>query len=148
MRILKCPVCKEAMIVAAYGSVEIDSCAVCGGIWLDRGELEALVGRPVAPHDKPDPSLGPPDRDCPVCVAKLAKDRYGRPPYGGQVVIDRCPHGDGIWLDAGEMEQILDAYRQAPAEPGHSHHDEHAGGALTQFFHGHSPKPAGSPKSQ
>jgi Zn-finger nucleic acid-binding protein len=135
VRILKCPVCKEAMIVAAYGAVEIDSCAVCGGIWLDRGELEALVGRPVAPHDNPDPSLGPPDRDCPICVAKLAKDRYG----STQVVIDRCPHGDGVWLDAGELVQILDAYHQSQAEPGH-HHDEHAGGALTQFFGRRSPK--------
>jgi len=135
VRILKCPVCQEAMIVAAHGSVEIDSCAVCGGIWLDRGELEALVGRPVASHDKPDPSLGPPDRDCPICVAKLVKDRYERT----QVVIDRCPHGDGIWLDAGELEQILEAYRQSPAEPGH-HHDEHAGGALTQFFSGRAPR--------
>jgi len=135
VRILKCPVCQEAMIVAAHGSVEIDSCAVCGGIWLDRGELEALVGRPVASHDKPDPSLGPPDRDCPICVAKLVKDRYERT----QVVIDRCPHGDGIWLDAGELEQILEAYGKSPAEPGH-HHDEHAGGALTQFFSGRAPR--------
>jgi len=130
MRTIKCPVCAEAMIVAEYGGVEIDSCASCGGIWLDRGELEALVGRAVPPHAKPDASLGPPDRDCPICVDKLAKDRYGRT----AVVVDRCPHGDGIWLDAGELQQILAAYGQAPAE--RASHDDHAHGALAQFFSG------------
>ena len=134
MRVLKCPVCEEPMIVAEYEHVEIDTCVGCGGVWLDGGELEALVGSAVPPKATPDPDLGPPDRDCPICVDKLIKDRYGRT----QVVVDKCPHGDGIWLDAGELEQILAAHPQAPAEPGH--HDAHATGALRGFFS--APRPA------
>ncbi|MBM4041177.1 MAG: hypothetical protein FJ290_21965 [Planctomycetes bacterium] len=137
MRVLKCPACREPMIVAEYEQVEIDTCVGCGGVWLDGGELEALVGRAVPPKPTPDPDLGPPDRDCPICVHKLIKDRYGR----SQVVVDKCPHGDGLWLDAGELAQILAAYPHALAEP--SHHEDHATGALRGFFS--APRPA-SPK--
>ncbi|HUT36516.1 MAG TPA: zf-TFIIB domain-containing protein [Planctomycetota bacterium] len=135
MRVLKCPVCLEPMIVAEYEHVEIDTCVGCGGVWLDGGELEALVGSAVPPKATPDPDLGPPDRDCPICVHKLAKDRYGRT----QVVVDKCPHGDGIWLDAGELEQILAAHPQAPGEP--KGHDDHGAGALRGFFNAPRPSP-------
>jgi len=121
------------MIVAEYGGIEIDSCPACGGIWLDAGELEALVGSPPPRKEKPDPDLGPPELGCPICVDKLVKDRYG----STQVVVDKCPHGDGIWLDQGELEQILDAYRGATAAV--QSHDEHAAGALGDFF-SHRPK--------
>ena len=31
------------------------------------------------------------------------------------VVIDRCQTSGGIWLDAGELEQLLDAAKRHPA---------------------------------
>ena len=136
MRALNCPKCRETMIVVEYGDVETDTCAACGGVWLDGGELEALVGLAVPPGERPDPSLGPPDRDCPICVHKLVKDRYGRT----EVVVDKCPHGDGIWLDAGELGQILAAYRGSAEEP--KDHEGHGAEALAQLFG------AGRPKSQ
>ncbi len=135
MRVLKCPACREAMITAEYRHVEIDTCAVCGGVWLDGGELEGLVGRAVPPKPQSDPDLGSPDRDCPICVHKLIKDRYGQT----QVVVDKCPHGDGIWLDAGELEQILAASAAAPGEP--ASHDEHGAAALKDFFGPKRPQP-------
>jgi hypothetical protein len=130
----KCPSCREPLIVAEYRGIEIDVCPSCGGIWLDRGELEALAGTAVPAQGPPDRGLGPPERDCPVCVAKLVKDRYGRT----NVVVDKCPHGDGVWLDQGELERILAVYRAAPVAK--ESHDEHAAGALADFF-------AGQPKS-
>ena len=127
MRELECPACKEPMIVVEYGDVEIDTCLSCNGIWLDGGELEALVGSPVPEKPTPDADLGPPERDCPVCVDKLVKDRYAHT----AVVVDKCPHGDGIWLDQGELEAILAAFRDAAPAEGH---DGQAAGALTHFF--------------
>lgn len=38
-----CPVCSEPLQSTPNGKVEIDCCPKCGGIWLDRGELEQLV---------------------------------------------------------------------------------------------------------
>jgi Zn-finger nucleic acid-binding protein len=132
----KCPKCRDPLIAVEYGQVEIDCCPICGGIWLDGGELEALAGLPVPPSAQGEAALGLPDRDCPVCVAKLAKERYGHT----DVVVDKCPHGDGIWLDQGELPMIL-----AACEPGRSEaasHDGQAAGALRQFFS----HPAGKPK--
>ena len=41
---MKCPVCPEStLLMADRQGVEIDYCANCRGVWLDRGELEKLV---------------------------------------------------------------------------------------------------------
>ena len=41
---MRCPVCKEPMLIIEHEAVEVDCCAACGGIWLDAGELELLFG--------------------------------------------------------------------------------------------------------
>ena len=43
---MDCPICKNAMITLELQEVEIDYCTDCGGIWLDAGELELLLGEP------------------------------------------------------------------------------------------------------
>jgi len=49
---MDCPVCNNAMITLELDQVEIDHCTECGGIWLDAGELETLLGD--ARHRYPD----------------------------------------------------------------------------------------------
>lgn len=42
---LKCPKCGEEMLKKEYGyasQIIIDTCLSCRGVWLDRGEIEAL----------------------------------------------------------------------------------------------------------
>jgi hypothetical protein len=39
--------------------------------------------------------------DCPRCTGKLHEDSYD------EVSISRCDTCGGIWLDAGELEQII-----------------------------------------
>ena len=41
----QCPLGHGALAEEARGSVVIDRCEKCGGIWLDAGELERLTGR-------------------------------------------------------------------------------------------------------
>ncbi len=43
-RRLVCPACGGKMRLERVGELEIDRCPDCGGIFLDRGELEALSG--------------------------------------------------------------------------------------------------------
>lgn len=43
-RTLHCPVCSIPMKIVSIGRVEIDQCPDCGGIFLDRGELQELSG--------------------------------------------------------------------------------------------------------
>lgn len=44
MSTLSCPVCSAAMQENSKNGVTIDVCPQCRGVWLDRGELEKLLG--------------------------------------------------------------------------------------------------------
>jgi Zn-finger nucleic acid-binding protein len=44
MPLLMCPHCEEGMQEIKRHEVEIDVCPKCRGVWLDRGELEKLLG--------------------------------------------------------------------------------------------------------
>lgn len=45
MPLLTCPNCNAPMQVVQRGGVELDICPTCRGVWLDRGELEKLLGQ-------------------------------------------------------------------------------------------------------
>jgi len=42
---MKCPICDVDLLLAERPGVEIDYCPKCRGVWLDRGELDILIGR-------------------------------------------------------------------------------------------------------
>ena len=43
---MKCPACPDAtLLMTDRQGVEIDYCAACRGVWLDRGELDKLLER-------------------------------------------------------------------------------------------------------
>ncbi|WP_337189115.1 zf-TFIIB domain-containing protein [Phenylobacterium sp.] len=44
MPLLLCPNCNASMQNVKRSGVEIDMCPTCRGVWLDRGELEKLLG--------------------------------------------------------------------------------------------------------
>ncbi|MFA5238482.1 MAG: zf-TFIIB domain-containing protein [Phycisphaerae bacterium] len=108
---MECPVCKNAMIVLELAEVEIDYCTDCGGIWLDAGELELLLGdsqRAAQLLDclKIHSDYTEKRRRCPICLKKMQKAVVGTstPP----LLIDKCGRGDGLWFDRGELQKILD----------------------------------------
>ena len=41
---MKCPKCGSPLHEGTFRGVRIDRCSVCGGVWLDAGELEKLAG--------------------------------------------------------------------------------------------------------
>ena len=49
---MNCPLCLDTVLdVTFHGGIELDICPRCRGVWLDRGELERLVGdRPPSPQ--------------------------------------------------------------------------------------------------
>lgn len=110
---MNCPACGKAMIVLELDRVEVDHCISCGGIWLDSGELELLledaVERDVFLSDfQKDQDCSEKPLKCPICLRRMEKIRI----TGEQrVCIDRCRHNDGIWLDRGELEEILEMKR-------------------------------------
>lgn len=44
MPLLLCPNCNVSMQNVARSGVELDMCPTCRGVWLDRGELEKILG--------------------------------------------------------------------------------------------------------
>lgn len=44
LHFMKCPKCGMDLHTLNQGSVEVDTCFNCKGVWLDAGELDQLVG--------------------------------------------------------------------------------------------------------
>jgi Zn-finger nucleic acid-binding protein len=40
-----CPVCNKPLHSRSRNGITIDQCTDCGGVWLDRGELEHIIDR-------------------------------------------------------------------------------------------------------
>jgi Zn-finger nucleic acid-binding protein len=113
------------MISLEFQGVEIDRCLDCRGTWLDAGELELLTE--LAGLDPAELSralaetatIRKADRRCPTCRRRLQVIEAGRET---KVELDRCPIGDGLWLDRGEMETVVRSF------------SEGVGGAVAGFF--------------
>jgi Zn-finger nucleic acid-binding protein len=110
---MDCPQCKEPMIVLELEDVEIDHCVSCGGIWLDAGELELLLGDS---QDK-DNLLASFQADegskeqrirCPICSKRMGKVLCGT---GKTTCIDKCRNGHGLYFNRGELHEILEQVR-------------------------------------
>ena len=107
---MDCPVCKNAMITLELAEVEIDYCTDCGGIWLDAGELEILLGnsgqaKVLLNSFKIDAHCRETRRKCPICMKKMQKIIVGTSkPF---LTLDKCPKAEGLWFDKGELKDIL-----------------------------------------
>ena len=66
---MQCPLCLDSPLEPKFvGATEVDICPTCRGIWLDRGELDRLVGDA--------PRRDEPRRDEPPRDERRADDRY------------------------------------------------------------------------
>ena len=105
---MNCPVCRMALVVVEREVIELDWCLSCRGLWFDEGELELLAeksGRAINPADlaRTDGPTGKGKRRCPRCRKKMEHRTVGS---DAGPKIDCCP-AHGIWLDRGELGQIM-----------------------------------------
>jgi Zn-finger nucleic acid-binding protein len=103
------------MAVFEIEGVEVDRCLRCKGVWLDAGELDQ-IGRlegtaPGRLTEAAEALQGDRagERRCPRCGKPLREVRVEG------VVIDRCPAGQGLWFDAGELERLVAAHLDGEA---------------------------------
>ncbi len=113
---MKCPVCKTDLLVVEREGIEVDWCLDCGGLWFDEGELELLgekAGRPIAPQilESRDHLSEKGRRRCPRCPKRMESVQLELG-SGERTIIDRCPR-HGLWLDRGELGQLMRATQQA-----------------------------------
>jgi Zn-finger nucleic acid-binding protein len=112
---MDCPVCRQAMKPVKIGDVRIDECRQCKGIWFDKGELAEA-------KDEADPDLrflgmeiwsrkavfnirDEPLR-CPRCRNISMRIVNFQEP---DINITFCAACEGVWLKAGDFNNILDA---------------------------------------
>jgi len=105
---MKCPRCKSELIVVEFDDIELDSCPECGGLWFDRGEMELLASKCGCAVEALSARSGSNVEEarlkCPTCRRTMNKSLFGQ---GEPVVGDVCPFCGGLWLDAGELLQVL-----------------------------------------
>lgn len=109
-----CPLCKGPLAAALLDdSHPVHFCATCRGVLLPRGTFATVVNARRAWASNPPAEARPLDRaalerklSCPSCGAAFETSPYYGP---GNVVIDRCEPCDIVWLDFGELRQIVDA---------------------------------------
>jgi Zn-finger nucleic acid-binding protein len=109
-----CPVCKARMGAALLDSVHpVHFCTTCRGLLLPRATFAGVVNKRRAwatgPPAEPvplDPRLLERHLLCPRCNRPFETHPYFGP---GNVVIDNCPPCDLVWLDFGEIRQIVEA---------------------------------------
>jgi Zn-finger nucleic acid-binding protein len=109
---MKCPRDNVEMNHRDLDSVVFEECPQCGGIWIQQEELRKA-------KDMADPDLGWMDFEiwqeedrfqpqlsmltCPEDNIPLVSVKYGET----DIIIDYCPQSQGIWLDKGELEKII-----------------------------------------
>jgi len=107
-----CPRCDVALTQEQVGAAEVDSCPECGGVWLDAGEVQQILGTKRAlenyvPYYVRQWRKG--TLPCPVCgrtMLTLAANKAF--PFD----LDQCPHDAGYWVDAGELDTIRSVAEQ------------------------------------
>jgi len=90
-----------------HDRIEVDCCPSCGGIWLDKNELDRFLdsrtGCPCTAEKNPSPILDERVGWCPRCGVSMSKEPA---PGNPKVTVDRCLSCGGLWLDAGELEKV------------------------------------------
>jgi len=98
----------EKMEQTRRGLVRYDVCEACGGIWFDRGEMDAMVVQwhPSVEDASRDETkdVSEPSVRCPRCenqmLNKVVFMNYSK------IVLDHCRGCHGFWLDGGELDLI------------------------------------------
>jgi Zn-finger nucleic acid-binding protein len=106
---------------AGVGTVTLDECLACGGLWVDPPSFERICAEReeqavVLRADLPVPNVLAPRADrywpCPACGHLMNRQNFAR--LSG-VIVDVCK-GHGVWFNAGELQAIVEFIRAGGME--------------------------------
>lgn len=107
-----CPRCNTSLEETVVGSVHVDGCNGCGGVWFDNRELGTIAQAQSADLKSLEDRFLPGaaavtagDMTCPVCNVLLFEFEFKHSPG---IKLDACPQCRGIWADDGELQAIHD----------------------------------------
>jgi Zn-finger nucleic acid-binding protein len=113
-----CPECQQPLAPAKVGSVTLDECTRCGGLWVDSRsfrriceeteEQTVVLAATDSPRegrvDAPRPARYWP---CPECRRLMHRQNFAR--VSG-VIVDTC-RGHGVWFNQGELRRVVEFIR-------------------------------------
>ncbi len=116
---MDCIRCTGRMQKRPIRGVLLDYCAPCHAIWLDEGELEALLSgrsRTRVELQAQEEAEASRERSRAVSVLELCPRCQGRlfVTYIQAVPVDQCNRCHGMYFDQGELPSILRALRRGP----------------------------------
>src|SRR5437870_617540 len=109
-----CPRCGDQLTNQAFGTISVDGCQGCGGLWFDYNELNGLVRDRQAGLMAVERAFNPAlfsrssggEMKCPKCPdSSLYRFSF---PHTPNVDLDACPTCKGIWVDDGELQKIAE----------------------------------------
>lgn len=106
-----CPHCRTHRLdVHDFQGEEVDSCARCGGLWFEKGDLDRLIAERCERTDSADyvanlgAPLKPSKRRCPDCRKFLQKFHL-LPDY--HLDIEVCRSCDGAWVEQATVSRVV-----------------------------------------
>lgn len=114
-----CPVCNIELEAIKTTELFLNGCTQCDGILIEEEEFEKLIEykankkNPLNSHYLHFIQNHPRDNrkksqyhNCPICKKAMSIINYKK---NSGIIMDIC-HEHGIWLDGGELKQIIDWY--------------------------------------
>jgi Zn-finger nucleic acid-binding protein len=112
-----CPACGEKLSTYSVFKISVEACDKCKGVLLDKDELRKLKDRCTKGSwqalrwmDDEMEAIGNTNamaskRSCPKCEGtQFVTASFG----DSKILVDWCPKCNGIWLDRGEFQQIIE----------------------------------------
>ncbi len=118
-----CPECQRPFSPVKVGSVTLDECTRCGGLWVDSAsfrrvceetEEQTVVLKAISSRPEAAPPTGGPQRywPCPECRRLMNRQNFAR--VSG-IIVDVC-RGHGVWFNQGELRRIVEFIRAGGME--------------------------------
>lgn len=113
---MMCPLCEKQFTKLSYKGVELDLCVNCFTLWFDKGELGKAKDErdeflrwidPDIWRDKIHFRISPSQKLCPKDSVPLYETVYD----ATGVRIDICSICEGVLLEKGEFDRIIDHLR-------------------------------------
>ncbi len=110
MRPFKCPHCQSEMKYLKEPDMSIDRCSSCGGLFLEKGELNALASSMKGDieynsiQSSDDITAKFPIRDCPKCSGQKM-EKVNLLAFS-DIIFDHCPSCESFFLDKGELKEM------------------------------------------
>jgi len=110
---VRCPMDKTLLVTASISKIDVLHCTTCRGLLIKQPLFRTIVEyrRALSPAlDQPPPPWKPHEEkrrlQCPICDGSMDHHLYYGP---GNVMIDTCTRCTVVWLDHGELSNMVNA---------------------------------------